>query len=58
MELLVGREMICAYLKRCEKTYHKYVKMGMPVIYINGRVEAFREEIEQWKIKGNQKRKK
>lgn len=57
MELLVTRKEICQYLKRSEKTYHKYVKMGMPVIHINGRVEAFKEEIEQWKLRGNIKNK-
>jgi hypothetical protein len=57
MELLVGQKAICGYLKRSKPTYLKYLKMGMPVIYINGRVEAFKEEIEKWKIKGNNKNK-
>jgi hypothetical protein len=51
MELLVGQKAICNYLQRSKITYLKYVKMGMPVIHINGRVEAFKEEIEKWKIK-------
>jgi hypothetical protein len=46
MVIFTSRQEIIDYLKISRRTFVKFVRMGMPVVYIDGRCYAHRENIE------------
>lgn len=48
MNVLITRDEIMAYLKISKKAFIKFVKMGMPVVYIDNRCYAHKENIDEF----------
>ena len=47
-KVLTSKKEIMDYLKFSEKLYKKFIRMGMPVLYIDGRCYAHRDNLEDF----------
>ena len=47
-KVLTSRQEIMDYLKISDKLYKKFVRMGMPVLYVDGRCYAHRDNLDDF----------
>ena len=46
--ILTNKQEILDYLKISDKLYKKFIRMGMPVLYVDGRCYAHRDNLEDF----------
>lgn len=46
--ILMSKQEILDYLKISRNAYRKFVKMGMPVLYLDGRCYAHKDNIDEF----------
>lgn len=56
-EIIKGTKSICKFIGISKSTYHRWLKQGLPVRYINGRSAGIQSELVSYVIVRDEKRK-
>lgn len=47
-KLLMSKQEIMNYLRISQMLYKKFIRLGMPVLYLDGRCYAHKDNIDEW----------